>query len=150
MQEWLWWALTGNDGVFNTGGAQPGVNAQLLSNLQNPIVAAFNRGIATNFSVAPNNWANTPDLYGAYKIAGGALTADNYYYVVTATNQYGETTASLEFMQTITAQDVTNGNRRIDLAWKADNEPTYYNIYRSLTPGSGYEYLTSLPNHNAA
>jgi len=138
----------GNDGVFNTGGAQPGVNAQLLSNLQNPIVAAFNRGIATNFSVAPNNWANAPQVTGAWVMPGGTLTADNYYYVVTATNSYGETTGSLEFMQTITADDVTSGHRRIDLNWKADNEPTQYNIYRSLTQGSGYEYLASLPNPN--
>ncbi|MCE9553776.1 MAG: hypothetical protein K8T91_10445 [Planctomycetes bacterium] len=131
----------GNDGVFNTGGEQPGVNAQLLSNLENPIVSAFNRGVATNFPIAPNNWANAPDVYAATALPGGSLAADAYYYVVTATNQWGQTTASLEYSA---VADATN--KAISLQWKADNEPTQYNIYRSTTQGSGYQLIAAVAN----
>jgi hypothetical protein len=139
--------ILANDGVFNTGGAQPGVNASVLSNLQNSIVSAFNRGIATQFNIKPNNWANAPLVTGAAvgNVAGGKLTPDNYYYVVTATNALGETTASLEVMGQIKKGD---GNNSVSISWKADNSYTKYNIFRSLTPGSGYQLLETIANLN--
>jgi len=53
------------DGVFNTGGAQPGVDAGVLSDLENSIVSAFNRGIADTFSIAPSDWTANTSLYYA-------------------------------------------------------------------------------------
>ena len=140
----------GNDGVFNTGGRQPLVNAQLLSNLENPIVSAFNRGIANNYAINPNNWANAPAVYAIATSSPGNLKKDAYFYVVTATNSYGETTASLEYSATITSDPDTahpqNSNNSISLQWKADNKPTKYNIYRSTTQGFGYQLIGSVNN----
>lgn len=64
----------GNDGVFNSGPLDPlAPNQGYLSDAENAIVSAFNRGIATNFSIAPSNWAtSTQDFYPQ----GGT---ENYY-----------------------------------------------------------------------
>lgn len=132
------------DGVFNTGSAQPGADAGTLSDLQNSVVSAFNRGIATNFNIHPNNWAAEPELNSAAAVSHGAnnLAANtSYYYVLTATNSDGETTTSLERKAT-----TTSTNKAVQLNWSATLPPTHYNVYRSTTPGSGYELVTTVPN----
>jgi hypothetical protein len=131
-----------NDGVFKT--SQPDVDAVALNGLQNSVVSAFNRGIATDFSVAPSDWANAPKVYSAQAINGGSLTpSTNYYYVVTAQTAFGETTVSTEFKAT-----TTSTNRRVQLAWEPQDVPgpgnelgyTSYNVYRR-TDTTGYERI---------
>jgi hypothetical protein len=132
------------DGVFNTGGAQPGVDAGVLSDLENSIVSAFNRGIANNFAIAPNNWASEPELNSATPRQHGAnnLAPTNvYFYMITATNADGETTVSLER----TARTTTT-EKAIELEWSAHVTPTHYNIYRKDTPSGDYQLLTTVPN----
>jgi hypothetical protein len=62
-----------NDGVFNDGKFQPGVNPTIQSGIENAIVAAFNRGVADNFSIAPSDWSSNSALY--YQPG----TASNWY-----------------------------------------------------------------------
>ncbi len=142
--------ILANDGAFNDGGYQPGVDAGVLSDLENSIVSAFNRGIADTFSIAPNNWADEPALLSTTPRAGSGITAGTYYYVITATNTYGETTTSIEQAATTTA---TNG--QVTLSWTSVNGPTQgnndgptqYNIYRSTTPGTGYQLVGTVSNN---
>jgi hypothetical protein len=139
--------ILANDGVFNTGGAQAGVNAGTLSDLENSIVSAFNRGIANNFAIAPSNWASEPELNSATAVAtadppGNKLAPNTtYYYVITATNADGETTTSLERKAT-----TTTTNKSVQLDWTAHVKPSHYNIYRSTTQGSGYQLVTTVAN----
>jgi hypothetical protein len=134
--------ILANDGAFNTGGAQPNVDAGVLSDLQNSIVSAFNRGIASNFNIHPNNWASQPQINTAEASAGGQLTPNTkYYYVMTATNADGETTTSIERMIETTTTDLS-----ATFTWTAHNSPTQYNIYRSTTPGTGYQLVGTIAN----
>ncbi len=128
------------DGVFNTGGEQPGVNAGVLSDLENSVVSAFNRGIADNFSIAPDNWAAEPSLNSATAGSGGSLAAGTYYYVITGTNSAGQTTTSIERAAAVGA------NGSVDLSWTPSVQVTQYNIYRSQTQGGGYQLITSVTN----
>jgi hypothetical protein len=130
------------DGVFNTGGYQPNVDAGTLSDLQNSVVSAFNRGIANNFLLSPSNWANEPSLLSAQAIDSTIpntnLLAPNttYYYVMTAYNADGLTTTSLERMVT-----TTNTAKSVLLTFEPQSEPTQYYIFRSTTQGGGYQFV---------
>ena len=62
---------------------------------------------------------------------GGTLAADDYYYVITATDKYGETQASVQ--KTATVASGTTG--RVELTWTALTGATGYRIYRSTTSG---------------
>lgn len=125
------------DGVFNTASGT-------ISDLQNRVVSAFNRGIATTFSIPPNLWAAEPSLNSATagNTSGGNLTTPGtYYYVVTATINGSESTVSLERAATI-----ASGDNYVHLAWNASDAPTQYNIYRTQTPGTGYYLVGTQPN----
>ena len=55
----------GNDGVFADAGLQPGLNATqiaILADLENQIVAALNRGVATAFHTTAD-WQNSANYY---------------------------------------------------------------------------------------
>ncbi|MBX3412862.1 MAG: hypothetical protein KF708_09255 [Pirellulales bacterium] len=134
------------DGVFNTGGAQPVVDSKTLSDLENSIASAFNRGIANNFNIAPSNWAAEPALNSATAIETPPATnklAPNttYYYMMTAENGYGETTTSLVRQATTTSTEKT-----VLLEFSPQSSPTSYNIYRSLSPTSGFTLIHSVTN----
>jgi hypothetical protein len=128
----------GCDGVFVTGGIDPdskdvSKEAAALANIGNCISAAFNRGLATNYSVHPDNWAAFPQITGEPTVrldpASHVQSTTTYYYVVTAVNSNGETTPSLEVRATLAAGESATLN------WKATpSTPTQYNIYRGTTP----------------
>ena len=133
----------GNEGAFKTGGYQPNADPVALSGIQNAIVSAFNRGLATNFNINPNNWGSPPLFTSAAaNVSGGNLApSTNYYYVVTAVNADGETTTSLE-RNVLT----TTTNKQAVLVWEPLSTPTQYNVYRSTTPGTGYQLVAQVPN----
>jgi hypothetical protein len=145
-----------NDGVFNTGPStspstspvDPTVPAQyglMLADVENAIVSAFNRGIAT--SIAPNDWTNAPSGLTASPGNSGVSQNNNlvdgttYYYVITANNQAGETVASAEVSAT-----ASGSTPSIQLSWTSANGPNQtpasfdtpagvvsYNIYRGTS-----------------
>lgn len=68
---------------------------------------------------------------------GGSLTANTtYYYWVTGTSAYGETTPS-NYQQVVTAPKSVNGHnvsqRTVNLNWTPVGGASGYNIYRSLS-----------------
>lgn len=62
--------------------------------------------------------------------AGGALAAGTYFYVVTATNFYGETTGSVALSKTVTAA------QQVALSWTAVTGATGYRVYRGASSGA--------------
>ncbi|MHB1556721.1 MAG: putative Ig domain-containing protein [Isosphaeraceae bacterium] len=123
------------DGVFATASSDPSKtydpNAKAqgtavttdLAAIENAIASAFNRGIATDFALAPNNWAAPPSLSQAPTIVpdpGSTLAAGTYYYAVTAINSNGETTPSIEVAATVTGSD-----QAVTLNWNRINPASF-------------------------
>ena len=140
------------DGVFNSG-VDPNwsITSSILSDLENSIVSALNRGIAT--TVAPNNWAPALDFESAVATAGGQLDPNTtYYYVISEVNTFGESVASNEFAVT-----TTNTNRSATLSWLAQNGPdqvpanadgpTAYKVYRRESGQSSYILVDTVSNN---
>lgn len=71
--------------------------------------------------------------------SGGTLPADDYYYVVTAINSYGETTRSLQVTAT-----TTGATSRVTLSWGAVTDATGYVIYRGLVSGGPWFRLATV------
>ena len=101
----------------------PGVNPQQIGVQQNA-------GGATPLSPPT---ANTPTT----STTGGTLPAATYYYVVTALNALGETTASNEVLVTTTGSTSEN-----TITWAAVTGATGYNIYRGTAAGGENVYYT--------
>jgi hypothetical protein len=126
----------GCDAVFASNSFDPDVAdngdlATALGAIENSIVSAFNRGIATNSSIVPDNWAAFPQMqnFPQVKTSGSSQVTQTtrYSYVVTAVNIYGETTPSLEVAATLEAGQVAT----ISWANGAHAAPaTAYNVYR--------------------
>ena len=112
-----------------------------LGDVENSIVSALNRGIATNLHAEPRPQRNCAGQLGRLSAddrrptvatdTGSTLTADTYYYVVTAVNACGQTTPSLEVSATVT---VTT-KRHAELGQRPNAVPAIlYNIYRGTSP----------------
>jgi len=140
------------DGVFNSG-VDPNwsINSSILSDLENSIVSAFNRGIAT--TVAPNNWAPALNFESVTPTGGGQLDPNTtYYYVITEVNTFGESVASNEIAVTTTSTD-----RSATLSWLAQNGPnqapanpdgpTAYKVYRRESGQSSYILVYTVSNN---
>lgn len=104
--------------------ANSGLYGTLLGALENQIVAALTRGIANAATPTPQNWAVPPVQLQPAATGTGSLSG-TWYYVITAVNANGETTASFEF-------SVTPQNQSVQLSWlPVGTEPaTSFNIYR--------------------
>lgn len=128
--------------------APSGVDAttfsNLLGSLENQVVSAITRGIATSTRVAPWNWGNAtapvvtgvvPTGLPAGQTQSTLVAGQPYYYVVTAVNNAGETICSLEFSATPTTDDPC-----VQVNWTAmnlgqtgsqiPNQAASFNIYR--------------------
>lgn len=88
----------------------------------------------------------------ATSYADNAVTnGTTYYYVVTATNQFGESGYSNEVSATPTTGPpappnnltASGGNAVVSLSWNASFNASGYNIYRSTTNGGPYSSLTT-------
>ena len=126
------------DGVFDTNVYDPDVagstgDATALASVEDCISAAFNRGIATNTDIQPDNWAAAPVISQAPVVGtttNSATTTTTYYYAVTAVNAFGETTPSLIVSATLAP------NQSATLTWTAGSNAqtaTSYNIYRGTS-----------------
>ena len=98
------------DTVFASDKHDPDVagNADLagaLGAIENSIVSALNRGIATNYAIPPDNWAAFPQMLSAPIVATNSVSqvtaTTTYFYAVSAVNVYGETTPGLEVSATL-------------------------------------------------
>ncbi len=127
------------DTVFASNKYDPDVagNSDLataLGAVENCIVSAFNRGVATCYEIQPDNWAAFPQMLSAPVVADDSASqvtdTTTYYYAVTAVNTYGETTPSLEVSATLAkGQSAT-----LNWANGANAVPAIaYRIYRGTT-----------------
>lgn len=77
---------------------------------------------------------NTPVLtLGATGTTGGLFAAGTYYWVLTATNQYGQTIASNELSATL----VANGTQILN--WATPTGATGFKLYRATAAGGPYQ-----------
>lgn len=70
---------------------------------------------------------------------GGTLTANTYYYVVTAVNAVGETIGSNEKSVT-----TTGSTSSVTLTWNAVAGATSYNVYRSTSAGTELKLASNI------
>ena len=109
--------------------------ATALAAIENSIVSAFNRGIATQHDIPPDNWASFPQVLDYPTVATNSqsqvTSTTTYYYAVTAVNVYGETTPSMSVAATLNAGEAATLN------WANGTEAapaTGYKIYRGTSP----------------
>jgi hypothetical protein len=137
------------DAVFADNDDDPdlGTNGDLataLGALENSIVAAFNRGIANDPSIPPDNWASFPQMLTPASVSAdpmSKLPAGTYYYAVTAVNTLGETTPSLAVKAVVTGND----DQSVTLSWaNGSSAPpaTEYYIFRGTDPDGPLTFLT--------
>jgi hypothetical protein len=105
----------GCDAAFASDKHDPDImsNADLaaaLGAIENSIVSALNRGIATDYSIPPDNWASFPQILDFPTVREDAQSqvteTTQYFYAVTAVNVYGETTPSLVVTAKLEAGEV--------------------------------------------
>lgn len=137
----------GCDGVFASNAVDPdsfgvGMQIQPVGDIENSIVSAFNRGIATTFydaatktGLVPDNWASFPN-FTTPQTVDRTTPANNLYYAVTAVNIYGETTASATVLakQGSTLTWANGGNAAPAI---------HYNVYAGTSPDQLYLQTTT-------
>lgn len=146
----------GCDAVFASNAFDPDVAyssdvATALGSIENMIVTAFNRGLANNPGIQPDNWAAFPQMLGQPTVAANpssqVTATTTYYYAVTAVNVFGETTPSLEVTATL------NTGQAATIAWAngADAAPAlHYKIYRGESPDNlGLLFTTPDASHTS-
>ena len=109
--------------------------ATALAAIENSIVSALNRGIATDDAIPPDNWASFPQMLDYPTVTTDARSevtaATKYFYAVTAVNVYGETTPSLTVAAELRAGEIATLN------WTSGENAapaTAYKIYRGTSP----------------
>jgi hypothetical protein len=128
-------------------GADPATFSNLLGSLENQVVSAIVRGVATSTTIAPSNWGNATGPVVTSLVATGLpagqtqstlVAGQRYHYVVTAVNNAGETICSLEFSAKPTQDDPC-----LQVSWNAmnlsqpgsqiPNQAASFNIYRGTS-----------------
>jgi hypothetical protein len=132
------------EGVFADSGYQPvpaGQYATLLGSVENQIVSAITRGIAT--TLAPQDWAAAPTQVAPTLSAdAGQLTpGQRYHYVVTSVTGGSETTGSLEFHAT-----PTEAQPSVAVNWLPLNNVDSFNVYRGTASQKQNVLVASVVN----
>jgi pectate lyase/fibronectin type 3 domain-containing protein len=92
----------------------------------------------------------------SYKDAN-LVNGKTYYYIVTAVNEHGESSPSVEksaIPQTVLPADVPKSviaratSGKVQLNWAAVSGATGYNVKRSITSGSGYETVETVTTNS--
>ncbi len=128
------------DGVFASDKFDPDA-VSAVGDIENSIVSALNRGIATTFyqastgkGLVPNNWASFPQIT-AQPTVDLLDPTNNIYYAVSAVNLYGETTPS--------AVILAKQGSPISWANGAHAAPALsYNVYAGTSPDQLYLQTT--------
>ena len=136
----------GCDGVFASNAYDPDSfkngKVQPVGDIENSIVSAFNRGIATTFydaatktGLVPDNWASFPN-FTTPQTVDRTTPANNLYYAVTAVNVYGETTPSATVLakQGSTLTWANGGNAAPAIT---------YNVYAGTSPDQLYLQIST-------
>lgn len=95
---------------------------------QEELTLAQDSNLATEMQIPINI------TYG-FQTSGG-LPADDYYFVLAASDGLGWTKGTMEILVVLGATDHT-----ISLHWDAVVGATNYRVYRALTPGGPYKYI---------
>ncbi len=149
----------GCSAVFATNDVDPDIKSTAPSTdeaaagaLEASLSAAFNRGVATNYAIAPDNWSAEPFITSYPTVAsnaGSTLARGVYYYEVTSVDVYGESTPSLEVNATVTADNAQG----VTLNWSPNDgvsgvPPLYYNVYRGTSSDNLTLYATGIQATN--
>jgi hypothetical protein len=137
----------GAAGSFNTGSDDPKAvtvgTVNLLSDVENSIDTAFNRGIAVAASggqaaLPGSNWADVPQALSATPVAttaGGLPSSGSLYYRITNVDSAGQGPASNEV-----GAVMATGETEVTLQWLSPAAATDplgsngYDIYRATSP----------------
>lgn len=149
----------GAEGAFNSGSFDPdalenfgpnGFNLSgPLSDIENAIDSAFNRGLAINFDVAPDNWtqfqggvswSNYPTVTTATSTS--TLAVGSYQYKITSIDGHGETPASIPVNATITSANT----QQVNLQWTQANPGFAVTGLSGLTTTTVAISVSSLPS----
>jgi len=139
-------AIAADNGFLDA--AQLGGLERMVGAVENAVSTAFNRGLATQFTLAPDAWATAqafsqPPASARAGVGSGELTAGtDYYYVITAVDADGnESTPGRMVRGTVAVGD--DGIRlafgalpATPPAGKPFQGPVYqsFNVYRSTSP----------------
>jgi len=133
----------GCDGVFASYQDPEAIDVN-IKDIENPIVSALNRGIAT--SGVPTSWANFPIFTSATPTTGGSLKKNTYYYVMTSLDaEKNESTTSFEWKVDVDGET----NNSVSLQWKPEppGVMSSFKIYRGTIPGQENVLVAMIPNN---
>jgi hypothetical protein len=115
------------------------------ADLQNSIAAAFDRGLATNFAVKPNAWANPPQFNARAKISAQAGTWSQAQLKPHTWAVTGVTAAGVETVYGVVTTATPQLRKAVTLQWSTQqtgSQPyTSFNLYRARgVPGQALTF----------
>jgi len=118
------------------------------ADLQNSIAAAFDRGIATNFAIQPNAWANPPQFNAPAKVSAQAGTwspAQLVPHTWAVTGVIGTGPSAVETVYGVLTRATPKQGKAVTLQWSTQptgSQPyTSFNLYRARgVPGQALTF----------
>lgn len=115
------------------------------ADLQNSLAAAFDRGLATNFTVKPDAWANPPQFNAAAKVSARTGTWAKGQLAPHTWAVTGVTAAGVETVYGVVTQATPQRGKAVTLQWSTQptgSQPyTSFNLYRARgVPGQALTF----------
>ena len=115
------------------------------ADLQNSLAAAFDRGLATNFTVKPDAWANPPQFNAAAKVSARTGTWAKGQLAPHTWAVTGVTAAGVETVYGVVTQATPQQGKAVTLQWSTQptgSQPyTSFNLYRARgVPGQALTF----------
>jgi hypothetical protein len=115
------------------------------ADLQNSLAAAFDRGLATNFTVKPDAWANPPQFSAAAKVSARTGTWAKGQLAPHTWAVTGVTAAGVETVYGVVTQATPQRGKAVTLQWSTQptgSQPyTSFNLYRARgVPGQALTF----------
>ena len=105
------------------------------ADLQNSLAAAFDRGLATTFTVKPDAWANPPQFNAAAKVSARTGTWAKAQLAPHTWAVTGVTAAGVETVYGVVTQATPQRGKAVTLQWSTQptgSQPyTSFNLYRA-------------------